>query len=179
MTRPARRWQCAATPCAEIRDVTEPEEWWQTPFSPSHHFSGWSGKAMTENTAGPEVVSLAVQVLGAFLFCSIFAFLWKRSGVVYFGLWSLAWLADAMALIARGLHDSSPRLVWLCLYALFVFVFAVVLIAAAKAGLSGRTANWRTPLRFLIGFPIFLLLAYLLARDGRNGGYRALQGLVF
>jgi diguanylate cyclase (GGDEF)-like protein len=130
-------------------------------------------------SASPEVVSLTVQVLGAALFCSIFAFLWKQSSVVYFGLWSLAWLADALALMMRGFHDASPRLVWLCLYALFVFVFAVVLVAAAHAGLSGRKANWRTPLRVLFCFPVFLLLAYLLGRDGRTGGYRALQGVIF
>ena len=53
-------------------------------------------------TAGSELISLTVQVLGACLSCSIFAFLWNRSGVVYFGLWSLAWLADAMALLFRG-----------------------------------------------------------------------------
>ena len=134
---------------------------------------------MMEYSASRELISSTVQVLGACLFCAIFAFLWKRSGVVYFGLWSLAWLADALALIVRGVHDNSPRLVWLCLYALFVFVFALVLVAAAQAGLSGRKANWRTPLRVLLCFPIFLLLAYLLGRDGRTGGYRALQGVVF
>jgi diguanylate cyclase (GGDEF)-like protein len=132
-----------------------------------------------EGGASNEIVSLTVQVLGACLFCSIFAFLWKRSGVVYFGLWGLAWLADGLALLFRGAYDDSPRLVWLCLYDLFIFVFALVLIAAAKAGLSGRKADWRTPLRFLLVFPIFLLVAYLLAREGRGGGYRALQGVVF
>jgi diguanylate cyclase (GGDEF)-like protein len=134
---------------------------------------------MIEGSASPELVSLTVQVLGACLFCSIFAFLWKRSGVVYFGLWSLAWLADGLALSFRGAYDNSPRLVWLCFYALFVFVFALVLVAAAHAGLSGRKANWRTPLRILLVFPVFLLLAYLLGREGRTGGYRALQGVVF
>jgi diguanylate cyclase (GGDEF)-like protein len=134
---------------------------------------------MSEGSTSPEVVSLTVQVLGACLFCSIFAFLWRRSGVVYFGLWSLAWLADALALIFRGAHANSPRLVWLCLYALFVFVFAVVLVAAAQAGLSGRKANWRTPLRILFCFPVFLLLAYLLGREGRTGGYGALRAIVF
>lgn len=127
----------------------------------------------------PELISLTVQVLGTCLFCSIFGFLWNRSGVVYFGLWSLAWLAQALALIFRGAYDDSHRPLWLYLYALLIFVFAVVLVAAAQAGLSGRKANWRTPLRVLICFPIFLLLAYLLARDGRTGGYRALQGMVF
>jgi len=128
---------------------------------------------------GTEFISLTVEVLGACLFCSIFAFLWKRSGVVYFGLWSLAWLANAMALLVRVLHDNSPRLVWLCLYALFVFVVAVVLVAAAQAGLSASKANWRAPLRVLFYFPVFLLLAYVLGRDGRTGGYRALHGVVF
>src|ERR1700693_3379701 len=97
----------------------------------------------------PELISLTVQVLGACLFCSIFGFLWNRSGVVYFGLWSLAWLANALALVFRGGYDDSQRPLWLYLYVLFVFVFAVVLVAAAQAGLSGRKANWRAPLQVL------------------------------
>src|ERR1051325_3112093 len=98
-------------------------------------------------STGRGLISVTVQVLGACLFCSIFAFLWNRSGVVYFGLWSLAWLAEAMALLFRGLHDSTQRPLWQFLYALFVFVFVVVLVAAAQAGLSARQANWRTPLK--------------------------------
>src|SRR5258708_3908805 len=129
MTTRARHWPCAVIPCAEI--------------------------SLIDGSTRPELVSLAVQVLGACLFCSIFAFLWKRSGVVYFGLWSLAWLADALALICRGAYDDSPRLAWLLFYALFVFVFAMVLVAAAQAGLSSRKANWRTPLRLLVIFPVF------------------------
>jgi diguanylate cyclase (GGDEF)-like protein len=127
----------------------------------------------------PELISLTVRVLGACLFCSIFGFLWNRSGVVYFGLWSLAWMAEALALVFRGLYDNAQRPIWLSLYALFVFVFAVTLVAAAQAGLSGRKANWRNPLKILVCFPIFLLLAYLLAREGSTGSYRALQGIVF
>src|SRR5215471_8930204 len=105
---------------------------------------------------GWELISVTVQVLGACLFCLIFGFLWNRSGVVYFGLWSLAWIADALALLCRGLYSDSYRPFWLYIYALFVFVFAVVLVAAAQAGLSGRKADWRTPLRLLLFFPIFL-----------------------
>jgi len=129
--------------------------------------------------AGSELISLTVQVLGTCLFCSIFAFLWNRSGVVYFGLWSAAWLADATALVLRGAYDSTQRPLWLYLYASLVFVFAIVLVAAAQAGLSGRKANWRTPLRVLFIFPIFALLVYLVAREGGTGGYRALHGVVF
>src|SRR6476661_9807612 len=126
-------------------------------------------------TEGSELISLTVQVLGACLSCSIFAFLWNRSGVVYFGLWSLAWLADAMALLFRGFYDSSQRPLWLYLGALFVFVFVMVLVAAAQAGLSGRKANWRTPLKVLVVFPILLLLVSLLSREGRSHGHQALQ----
>jgi diguanylate cyclase (GGDEF)-like protein len=109
----------------------------------------------------------------------IFAFLWNRSGVVYFGLWSIAWLADALALLCRGAYGDSGRPFWLYIYALFVFVFAVVLVAAAQAGLSGRKADWRIPLRVLLFSPIFLLAAFLLARPGRTEGYGALQGVIF
>jgi len=134
---------------------------------------------MGMGTAGTELISVTVQVLGACLFCSIFAFLWHRSGVVYFGLWSLAWLAEALALLVRGFYDSSQRPLWLYLYAGFVFVFVIVLVAAAQAGLSGRKADWRTPLKMLVFFPIFLLLVFLLSQKGGSAGYQALQGAVF
>jgi diguanylate cyclase (GGDEF)-like protein len=130
-------------------------------------------------TAGTELISVTVQVLGACLFCCIFAFLWNRSGVVYFGLWSLAWLAEALALLFRGFYDGAQRPLWLCLYAGFVFVFVIVLVAAAQAGLSARHADWRTPLKMLVFFPIFLLLVFLLSQQGGSSGYHALQGAVF
>src|SRR4051794_37322096 len=114
---------------------------------------------MAFGNVSPELIAVTVQVLGACLFCSIFGFLWNRSGVVYFGLWSVAWMAEALALVFRGAYDAAQRPLWLYLYALFVFVFAVVLVAAAQAGLSGRKANWRTPLMVLFCFPIFLLAA--------------------
>jgi diguanylate cyclase (GGDEF)-like protein len=128
---------------------------------------------------GSELISSTVQVLGTCLFCCIFAFLWNRSGVVYFGLWSLAWLADALALVLRALYHGTQRPLWLYLGALFVFVFAIVLLAAAQAGLSGKKANWRTPLKILLLFPLYLLLVYLLTQRGPTEGYRALQGAVF
>src|SRR5260370_32973273 len=116
---------------------------------------------MPIGNAGSDLLSLTVLVLGTCLFCCIFAFLWNRSGVVYFGLWSMAWLADATALVLRGAWDSTQRPLWLYLYDSFVFVFAVVLLAAAQAGLSRRKANWRAPLRVPLFLPIFMLLAYL------------------
>jgi diguanylate cyclase (GGDEF)-like protein len=93
-------------------------------------------------------------------------------------LWSLAWLADALALVFRGYYHQSGGLAWLCLYALFVFIFVVILVAAAQAGLSGRKANWRTPLKVLPLVPVFLLLTYLLARQGRTET-GALRPVVF
>jgi diguanylate cyclase (GGDEF)-like protein len=134
---------------------------------------------MTFVPAGWELISLTVQVLGACLFCLIFAFLWNRSGVVYFGLWSIAWAADGLALLCHGAYAQAERPFWLYLYALFIFVFAVVLVAAAQAGLSGRKANWKVPLCVLFFFPIFLLAAALLARPERALSYRGLQGIVF
>ena len=128
---------------------------------------------------GAELISVPVQVLGACLFCSIFGFLWNRSGVVYFGLWSLAWMAQAMALLFRGFYDGTGRLLWLYLYSLCVFVFVMVMVAAGQAGLSGRKADWRTPLKLLVVFPIFLLGVSLLARAGRAEGYQALQAAAY
>ena len=125
-------------------------------------------------------LTLSVPFLGTLLFAFVFAFLWRRSGVVYFGLWSLAWLADTLAIVFRVFYDNSQRPLWGFAYALMVFVFAIVLLAGARAGLSSRTANWRTPLRFLLFFPVFLLFAWLLTRGGgRTESYRAVQGVLF
>lgn len=127
----------------------------------------------------PELMSLTVQVLGTCLFCSIFAFLWKRSGVVYFGLWSLAWLAFTIAVIVRALYTDTRIPAWGLASALMIFVYCVLLLAAARAGLSGSKANWRTPLRSLLFFPIFLLFAYLLTHSGRpTVGVRAMPALL-
>jgi diguanylate cyclase (GGDEF)-like protein len=132
------------------------------------------------NDSSTELISLSLPFLGTCLYCAVFTFLWNRSGVVYFGLWSLAWLVDAAAVIFRAVYRNTDRPLWGLAYSLMVFAFAIVLLAAAQAGLSGRKADWRTPLKFLLFFPIFLLFAYLLTRGGgRTEGYRALQGIVF
>src|SRR5579862_2566927 len=115
---PERRLPCAAIASAEIEcmDLEQPS----TVFMP-----------------------LAVQVLGTCLFCSIFAFLWKRSGIVYFGLWSLAWLVNAVAIAVRALYQDTLVPAWGLASALSIFVFSVLLLAAGMAGLSGSKANWR------------------------------------
>ena len=127
----------------------------------------------------PELMPVTVEVLGTCLFFCVFAFLWKRSGVVYFGLWSLAWLSAALALIVRALYSDTLIPAWGLASALMIFVYCILLLAAARAGLSGSITNWRTPLRFLLFFPIFLLFAYLLTQNGHpTEGVRAMPALL-
>jgi diguanylate cyclase (GGDEF)-like protein len=109
----------------------------------------------------------AIQVFGIALFCFVFLFLWRRSGVVYFGLWSVAWIAKALAVM------FASRLY---IHALSEFTFAVFLVAAAKAGLSRRQGNWRSPLLLLLAFPLFLAPVYLLRLP--PVGWHAFSGVV-
>ncbi len=40
----------------------------------------------------PDSTAFFIQEFGALLFGMVFLFLWRQSRVVYFGLWSIAWL---------------------------------------------------------------------------------------
>ena len=44
--------------------------------------------------AAADLIALWVQLTGTLLFCLVFIFLWRQSGVVYFGLWGGAWGAQ-------------------------------------------------------------------------------------
>jgi diguanylate cyclase (GGDEF)-like protein len=125
-----------------------------------------------------ELVSLTVQVLGTLLFSFVYLFLWRRSGIVYFGLWSIAWVFEALALWFYFRYSTIRYEPWFYAYALCEFVFAVLLMAAAQAGLATRRGNWRVPLRLLLIFPAFLLLVYVIGMRGGSDAYRALHGLV-
>ena len=55
----------------------------------------------------------AVHTGGALLFCVVFLFLWRQSGMVYFGLWTAAWAADAASLLlGAGLRKTRAPLTW-------------------------------------------------------------------
>jgi diguanylate cyclase (GGDEF)-like protein len=130
------------------------------------------------NAPAPDVVALYVQVLGTLLFCLVFLFLWRQSGIVYFGYWSLAWALQVVALVCVKLYFSSTRVFWLGPYALFEFAFALALLAAARAGPSSAANTWKSLLRVLVGFPLFLAIVYLLGLQSSYEGFQAVHGLV-
>jgi diguanylate cyclase (GGDEF)-like protein len=128
--------------------------------------------------AAPDLVALNVQGLGTLLFCFVFLFLWRQSGIVYFGFWSLAWALQVLALLCLRLYFLSSVPFWLGPYALFEFAFALALLTAARAGPSRTAHTWRSMLRVLLGFPLFLAVVYLLGLEGNFAGFQAVHGLV-
>ena len=99
----------------------------------------------------------AVHTGGALLFSVAFLYLWRQSGVVYFGLWAAAWAADAVSLLlgAGRAHDPGPA--YLSAYAALKFAMVVALWAGARAGFSGTIRGWRPALKTLAGVPVFIV----------------------
>jgi diguanylate cyclase (GGDEF)-like protein len=101
---------------------------------------------------GAGTLSLTVHVAGTALFGAAFAFLWRRSGIVYFALWSAAWAAAAAAalappeatVLARTLDLTS---MWL-------------LGIAAWVGLAAPMRAEMPPLKALWGLPAFMFLIW-------------------
>ena len=109
-------------------------------------------------------------------FCLVFLFLWRQSGILYFAYWSLAWALQVVALLSVGLYFSTSRLFWLGPYALFEFAFALALLVAARSGPSRATYTWKSALRLLLGFPLFLAIVYLLGLQSSFEGFQAVHG---
>ena len=119
-----------------------------------------------------------VQFSGALLFSLVFLFLWKQSGVVYFGYWSLAWAVESAAWLCTLLARITGSSRWLGAHSFFEFGFALSLVAAARVGSvvpAGRA--WRSALRALYFFPAFLLVLELIGWE-RHNVYGALRSLV-
>ena len=128
--------------------------------------------------AAPDLVALNVQLMGTLIFCLVFVFLWRQSGIVYFGYWSLAWALQVVALLCLRLYFLTSVPFWLGPYALFEFAFALALLAAAQAGPSRTAHTLKSALRVLLGFPLFLALVYLLGLQSNFEGFQAAHGLV-
>lgn len=120
------------------------------------------------------VDGLYVQIFGNLLFCLVFLFLWRQSGVVYFKFWALAWGSEALALLFTGIArvSRSPR--WLIPHALLDFGFALSLVAAARAASRRPSVRWTGWLRVLLLMPVFLLALELLRW---NEPYTSFQGV--
>ena len=128
--------------------------------------------------AAPDFTTFAVEGIGTLLFGLVFLFLWKQSRIVFFGLWSAAWAVEALALAFGYQLLRSHNPAWLAPYSIFEFSFAILLIAAARAGFSGEIRDWRGVLRFIAILPIFVALVYALGWTARVEGFHAAHALV-
>jgi diguanylate cyclase (GGDEF)-like protein len=126
----------------------------------------------------PDFDAFYIQEIGALLFGLVFLFLYRQSRVVYFGLWSIAWLLRFLAVIFGYQLLRTSSLAWMAPYAVFEFGFAIVLIAAARAGFAAGGKDWRTVLRLISILPIFVALVYAFGWYSRLEGYRASDALV-
>ena len=57
------------------------------------------------DASGPvaDLIAFLIQEIGALLFGLVFLFLYRQSKVVYFGLWSIAWVLRSLAaLLSQG-----------------------------------------------------------------------------
>ena len=133
---------------------------------------------MDPNSPVADVTSFYIQEIGALLFGLVFLFLYRQSRVVYFGLWSIAWLLRLMASLFayQLLHTQHPG--WLAPYATFEFAFAIVLIAAARAGFGSSMRDWRTILRLIAILPVFVAIVWAYGMYRRLDAYHASHALL-
>ncbi len=104
-----------------------------------------------------------VQVWSVLLFCGVFLFLWRHSGVVYFGFWSLAWAIELLALISNFAAVGSGLSVFTWFRALFEFFFALSLFTLARSSTTATARGFQSWLRSMLLFPGLLLVVYLFA----------------
>ena len=128
--------------------------------------------------AGADLLSLWIKVIGTLLFGLVFLFLWRQSGIVYFGLWGVAWGAESGALVAASSYLRTRSGWWLVTYAFLEFAFAILLVAAARAGLAGSIRNWKSALKILLGFPLFLAILWALGWRGGVESYHAVHAFI-
>ena len=122
-----------------------------------------------------DLAGLIFQIFAALLSGLVFLFLWRQSKIVYFGLWSVAWVVKSAALPLAYAYLIWPSLEWLLPFALMEFAFTVLVFAAGGAGFSGPIRNWRSPLKIVLGFPILLALAYALGGHTRPWSWQAVN----
>src|ERR1017187_10606293 len=96
-----------------------------------------------------DLTAFFIQEIGSLLFCIVFLFLWRQSRAVYFGLWAAAWGLRGVATVFGFQLLAHGGIGWLAPYATFDFAFAIVLIAAARAGFGSGFPGWRGVLRLI------------------------------
>jgi diguanylate cyclase (GGDEF)-like protein len=123
----------------------------------------------------PNPAALYVHLFGSALFCAVFLYLRRESGVVYFGYWGLAWGLETAAMICALRHFLGGAWFWLYPWSFFEFSFAVALLAAAQAEVHPEA---KLKARVLLGYPLFLLLVYGLGAGSSFAAYHALHSLM-
>src|SRR5205085_10199448 len=130
-----------------------------------------------------DITAFYIQEIGALLFAMVFLFLYRQSRVVYFGLWAVAWILRFLAAFFGFELFQTHAAGWLAPYATFEFAFAIVLIAAARAGFASSVKDWQTVLRLISILPIFVALVYALGRysglEAYHGSHAAVMGMVY
>ena len=117
-------------------------------------------------------------MIGSLLFGMVFLFLWRQSRAVYFGLWAAAWGLRGVATVFGFELLSHGGIGWLAPYATFDFAFAIVLIAAARAGFGSGLQEWRGILRLIPLLPVFVTLVYAVAMISRLEAYHSSHALL-
>ena len=125
-----------------------------------------------------DVTAFVIQEIGALLFGMVFFFLYRQSRVVYFGLWAIAWILRLLAAVFGFELLRTNHGGWLAPYAIFEFAFAIVLIAAARAGFASGFKDWRIVLRLIAILPIFVALVYAFGFYSRLEAYHASHAMV-
>jgi diguanylate cyclase (GGDEF)-like protein len=101
-----------------------------------------------------------IQIFGTVLFSAIFLFLWRQSGVVYIGFWSLAWAVESLALVSSFAADWSGSAIFLWFRALLEFMFALSLLTAGRSAATPTARGFGSSRRSILFFPGLLLIVY-------------------
>jgi diguanylate cyclase (GGDEF)-like protein len=104
--------------------------------------------------------------------------LYRQSRVVYFGLWSIAWVLRLLAAFFGFELFQTHAAAWLAPYATFEFAFAIVLISAARAGFASGIKDWQTVLRLISILPIFVALVWAVGTYSGLEAYHASHAVV-
>jgi diguanylate cyclase (GGDEF)-like protein len=135
------------------------------------------------NPSIPAPAPELIQLLAALLSCGVFLFLRRHSGVVYLGLWSLAWALESAALgLGFGwLSGGSTFFRWVG--TLLEIGFALSLMAAARSAVSPQSR--RRGSVFASVAPSFALsltayaIACLFQQPAYQGMHAAIIALVY
>src|ERR1039457_221741 len=133
---------------------------------------------MDPSSAVADTTAFYIQEIGALLFGTVFYFVYRQSKVVYFGLWAGAWVMRVMAAFFGFELVPTQHSGWLALYATFEFGFAIVLIAAARAGFAGSMKDWRTVLRLISILPIFVALVWAIGQSSGLEAYHTSDAVI-